>query len=181
MTIKLTIGNPNSNQTFQATLNKEEWKEYSQAFEAEEERLVVYPWTCLLIPTRVNSFVGVSKDLFLPTTVNLALKINNLIAKTLMVIGCALLDAITFPVRLLTGIPWKIMTPKKEDNNLFKFLLQKNVPEEILKADYVKVKVEFENIDPIGIGLGENRYNRRPLIYLPLTALMHPKREIDTI
>lgn len=110
---------------------------------AEVERIsqtnIVNPFVAAFIPVRTNNLEHFSKDLFSPM-VSLALKIEDTAAKFFAVIGAVILDILLLPVRLLTT-PIRLLTAnKKEDHSLYKFLKAKNIADNILKADTIKIK-----------------------------------------
>ncbi len=101
----------------------------------------------LIIPIRTKgSFV---RDLFLPTFLNQAIKVQNLFRKILAMIGAIFLDFFTLPVRLITALP-RVIYNKCIEDAFHKFLRENGAPEHILNQDFVQVtlfwKKEYETL-----------------------------------
>lgn len=98
--------------------------------------VTLFPAT--LFPVRTNNFANFSKDFFLPTVMNQAIKVKNVAAKVFAVIGALFLDLATLAIRLLTFIPRIILNALKEEHPLHCYL-RKNENNEALDLDSVKV------------------------------------------
>ncbi len=92
-----------------------------------------------VIPVRTNNLKNFSKDFFLPTTINHAVKVQNIVDKIFAVLAALPLDVLTFPVRLLTCIPRIISNTKQEEHLLRQYLINQNVDKKILENDHVRV------------------------------------------
>lgn len=97
-----------------------------------------------LMPVRTNNFHNFSKDFFLPTFVNHAIKVQHTVGKIFAVLGALILDTLTFPIRLLTCLPRTISNARKEQNPLKKYLINERIAPKLLKSDHVKVRLEWE-------------------------------------
>lgn len=95
-------------------------------------------------PVRTNNLSNFSKDFFLPTTVNHAIKVQNTVGRIFAVLASLVLDAVTFPIRLLTCIPRVISNSKQKENPFRKYLIDEGVDKKILESDHVRVKLGWE-------------------------------------
>jgi uncharacterized protein (TIGR02452 family) len=101
----------------------------------------VYFPLSLLYPVRTDK-VNLSKDLFLPTTINQALKIKNIVFKVFAVLIALVFDIPTFPIRLLTCIPRMLHNAKQEPSELWSYLWAKEeVNRDLIASDYLLVEV----------------------------------------
>lgn len=64
--------------------------------------------------------------------------------KIFAILGALILDAITFPVRLLTCIPRVISNARQEQNPLKTYLVNEGVDPKLLESDHVRVRLEWE-------------------------------------
>jgi len=105
-----------------------------------------------LIPTRTNNLRNFAQDLFLPTFVNHALKLQNVVAKIFVILSALILDMLTFPIRLLTCMPKvlsnacqkqkpKVLTGSDSDRDQ-KVVKADLVPKSVVVPVDIPVKVE---------------------------------------
>ena len=94
----------------------------------------------LLFPVRTNSPLNFAKDFFLPTVVNQVLRIESVAWRILALFGALLIDALTFPVRLVTCIPRVIRNANTKEHPLKSYLIAEGIDKKILKSDHVSVK-----------------------------------------
>lgn len=103
-----------------------------------------------LLPLRTKNVRDFSKDFFLPTFVNFALKVNNIALKVLASIFAIAFDVITFPIRLLVTPVRAIYNYRKSDDKhpLISLIEQTNknnsVNEDILTINYIKEEIELK-------------------------------------
>lgn len=93
-----------------------------------------------LYPVRTNNLNNFSKDFFLPTLINHALKVESTAFKALAIIGAVFLDLITFPIRLLTFIPTLIVNALKPESSLHRYLRETGW-DKIIERDSVEVSL----------------------------------------
>jgi hypothetical protein len=104
-----------------------------------------------LITVRSDTLANFSKDFFLPTFINHALKIDSLALKVIMCIAALALDIVTLPIRIITLIPRLYLnaTHPKTQNVMYRFLEAFGAPPELLNRDHI-----FLSFDGI---IGKNR------------------------
>lgn len=135
---RITVSHAEKNITWSHSLTKEE---YLQVKSGSRAALGIIPAVC--IPVRVHNWRDFSKDFFLPTTVNRAIKVQHIAGKAFAMLIALFVDVATLPIRFVTCIPRAIYNPTKEENPLYQYLLpQHTVSEELLESDYVKVRLE---------------------------------------
>lgn len=89
---------------------------------------------------RTNNLNNFAKDFFLPTLVNRALKVQNVVVKIFAIIGAFILDVVTFPIRLLRCLPRVVENSSQEEHPLRQYLRANNVDPRLFEADYIKIK-----------------------------------------
>lgn len=100
-------------------------------------------WKTVVFPIRTNTLTNLFKDLFFPLTIQTALKIEGVANKIFAVLGSALADLATLPIRLAT-LPWRLYQRRVEEANPFKqYLEQEGAPEEIFNSDCLRVHFEW--------------------------------------
>lgn len=176
--VTLTIKNPQNGHSYSEQFSAQEWENagYNKILNEGNRISSAAILTPLVIPVRVDKWKNFAKDLFLPLTVNMAIKINNFALKVIAILICFIFDIATFPIRIITAIPWKIAAPKKEENPFYKSLKEKNVPENILQGEFVMVKIiktspTFNN----RISGEHSNFFTFPLNYMPLGELLVDK------
>lgn len=100
-------------------------------------------------PVRTNNLKNFSKDFFLPTTLNHAIKVQHTVGKVFAILASLVLDVLTFPIRLLTCIPRVISNGKQTENLLHKYLIAEGVDKKLLESDHVRVRLEWEKPSPL--------------------------------
>lgn len=111
-------------------------QEYERLLKSETftGRKVYSNWTALLIPIRTHHVEAFIEDLFLPTTFNVALKIEDIAQKYIAVLACIAIDLVTLPIRLITAIfCYSRQQPSKEQHLFYEFLLEKGFNRDQLK------------------------------------------------
>lgn len=106
------------------------------------------------IPVRTNNLINFSKDFFLPTLVNQALKIEDTACRIFASLGALLFDLLTFPIRLFTFIPRIINNCKKPDHPSFTYLQEQGCNDKRIYASGY-VQVEFERHASLAYGKQE--------------------------
>lgn len=97
----------------------------------------------VLRPVRTNTIKNFAKDFFLPTTINRALLVKNLVGKVFAILGALVFDTLTFPLRLASCVPALLMNSNPEDHLFYKYLQEQKVEPNFLKAEHVYVKWTF--------------------------------------
>jgi hypothetical protein len=112
-----------------------------------------------LKPVRTNNFQNFAKDFFLPTLVNHAIKVENIIGKIFAILGALILDTLTFPIRIVTFIPRVISNGCQEQDLLKKYLINKGVDPKLLDSDHVRVRLEWEKTTPYSQTAGKIQHS----------------------
>lgn len=112
-------------------------------------RDVISPWRATLYPVRTNNWKNFAVDLLLPTTPVLyqALKTDSCIAKIFVTLFSLILDAATFPIRLVTMIPRMVINASQPEHPLLTYLKNQNAIQTLLETDRVGIKLTWN--DPI--------------------------------
>lgn len=133
----LTVTNPVTHKYQTVPLSPEELGNIDRLSAAK----TLCPMRAALVPVRTDR--NLPKDLFLPTVVNHAMKIDNVAARIFAVIGALVFDIITLPVRIMTAPFRAALSKKKENGELYKYLIDKGVDKKILNADEVQLKLDW--------------------------------------
>ncbi|HSW73030.1 MAG TPA: hypothetical protein VLG44_06465, partial [Chlamydiales bacterium] len=83
-------------------------------------------------------------DFFLPTVINHAIHVQNIVGKFFAIIFGLALDLVTFPARFIMAIPRAISNALQDESPLRKYLKNQGVDEKLLADDYVQVKLGWE-------------------------------------
>lgn len=98
------------------------------------------------IPIRTNSWHFLAKDLFLPTFINRAIKVDNIVLRILASCFAIILDVITLLPRLI-ATPFRIVHNRNSnDHPLFKLVKTKPDSSEIEKFGLLKIKIDFRRM-----------------------------------
>lgn len=86
-----------------------------------------------IMPIRTHDIKSLAKDLFLPSLVNAALKVRNVVDKIFIIIFATIYDLLTFPLRIVTLIPRCIYNSCKASKKhiLSEFLASKGAPQHL--------------------------------------------------
>jgi hypothetical protein len=95
-----------------------------------------------LYPVRTNTLKNFATDLFLPMTLNVAIRVERAAYRAFAIIGAILFDLLTLPIRLVTAIPRLIGNRNPKITPLHQFLLDNKVNGEVLETDHVHVQLE---------------------------------------
>ncbi len=125
-------------------------EEFNQVYcFCQKSRNAVSMVDATLMPVRTDNLKNFSKDFFAPTVANYAIKVQGIVKKIFVILLALIIDAISFPFRLLTCIPRIIYNAKQEIHPLHKYLKQQqDVDDSILKTDHVLVKLNWEKVNP---------------------------------
>lgn len=122
-------------------------------------------WTAaLLFPVRTNSLSNFVKDLFFPTLINHATRVDSIVLRFFAVIAAAALDLLTLPIRLLTTIPTIISNNKMPELPLHKYLVEKGLSKTLAQSDSVKVEIFYEKKGEIPLLLHPAGATRQELV-----------------
>ncbi|MCP5506787.1 MAG: hypothetical protein H7A37_00580 [Chlamydiales bacterium] len=136
---QLDITNPITSKTQSISLSSKKIENVGKLSNTK----TINPFLATLIPVRTNSWKNFSKDFFLPTVVNHAMKVDNIAAKIFAVLGAIILDVLTLPIRLVTAPFRAALSNKKESHDLYKFLKSSGVDEKVLDADELQLKLKW--------------------------------------
>lgn len=93
-------------------------------------------------PVRTNTLKNFATDLFLPTTLNVAIRVERAAYRAFAMIGAILFDFLTLSIRLVTAIPRLISNRNPKITPLHQLLLDQKVNKEVLETDHVHVQLE---------------------------------------
>lgn len=96
----------------------------------------------LIFPIRTSD-LNYLNDLFLPTYLSTALKIENAVLKKLAAIGLICIDLVTVPIRLITSAVRVLWNACKSEHPLHKFIREKNADKDILNAERVIATIKW--------------------------------------
>jgi len=105
-----------------------------------DNRKVFNIFQAAAVPVRTNNKKNLCKDLFLPTTLNQALRVKNIVGKIFAIIGSLFLDIPLFPIRLILLAKRVSQNKKAGVHDLSKYLQENGVKE---KCEHVFVKIEW--------------------------------------
>ena len=114
----IKVSNLDNNTEWEKELTDEEFPQV-QGYVQGKSTIAIIPAT--FKPVRTNNLKNFSKDFFLPTTLNHAIKVQHTVGKIFAILASLVLDVLTFPIRLLTVIPRVISNAKPEENQLHKY------------------------------------------------------------
>jgi len=131
--------------------NPENQVQWEKQLTSNEEALQI-KWYCekgrtvdffsaALSPVRTHNFKDFLEDFFLPTVLNRALHVNNLVGKIFALIGALIFDLLTFPCRLFTFIPRWLDNPPPSKHPFYQYLRKEHAPETL--TDSTHLDVEF--------------------------------------
>lgn len=144
MPFHIKVSNSENRTSWEKPLTPEEYKTV-KTYISSSKTVSILPAT--LKPVRTNNFKNFSKDFFLPTLVNHALKVQNATKRNFAILGSLVLDTMTFPIRFLSGLvvcASKIGSKKPPQNLLKKYLIEQNVNAKLLESDHVSIRLEWE-------------------------------------
>ncbi len=136
------VTNPQNNLSWEKQLSNEELAQVRDIAKGQPT-INIFPAT--LKPVRTDNWENFSKDFFLPTLVNHAIKVQHAVGKIFAILGALILDLITFPIRLITCIPRVLNNSKKSENPLYQYLQANGVDRNISESDHVTVKLGWES------------------------------------
>lgn len=113
-----------------------------------ENRPPVTNFSALLYPVRTNNFKNFALDLFLPATMQAALRIENVVLKVFAILAGVALDVLTLPIRLITALPRAIYNHVQPDSPLTEMLKRFDAPREIISSGRVKIEIRMDTNIP---------------------------------
>jgi len=143
MTFNIKVSSLDNNIFWEKQLTSDEYQQVKDYVKGKDTVSII-PAT--FKPVRTNNLKDFSKDFFLPTTINHAIKVQHVVGKIFAILASLVLDVATFPIRLLTVIPRVISNAKKEESQLHKYLITEGVDKKLLESDHVRVQLEWEKI-----------------------------------
>lgn len=141
MPFNIKVSNLDNNTYWEKQLTADE---YQQVKEYLKGKPVISMIPAIFQPVRTNNFKNFSKDFFLPTTINHAIKVKSIVVKIFAILASLILDLLSFPIRILTVIPRVIVNAKQDKIKLNKYLIAQNADKKLIKSDHVRVRVEWE-------------------------------------
>lgn len=142
----IKVSNAENNTTWEKQL---EHKECQQVDDYLNGKRAVSIIPATFIPVRTNNFENFSKDFFLPTFINHAIKVEHVAGKVFAIFASLILDVLTFPLRLLTCIPRILSNTAREKNFLYNYLIEEGVDEKLLESNHVRVHLTWEQTSPL--------------------------------
>jgi len=137
----IRVSNVDNNTVWEKGLTNEEFQTV-KGYVKGKSTIAIIP--AILKPVRTNNLENFSKDFFLPTVVNHAIKVQCTVGRVFAILAALILDVFTFPIRLITAIPRAISNAKEKENPLRKYLISESVDEQLLASDHVLVKLGWE-------------------------------------
>lgn len=129
----------------------------------------------LLVPLRTNRLKNLMEDLFFPTIVHHAMKVQEIGAKILAIVATFFVDLFTLPIRLVTCIPriiYQVRQPKhpliqamRDSERAIEHFGLSRIPEELLHADVLET--EITEIYSYGVDTSEKRTSLRTIYLVP--------------
>lgn len=141
MTFNIKVSSLENNIVWEKQLTNDEYQQV-KGYVKGKDTVSIIPAT--FKPVRTNNLKNFSKDFFLPTTLNHAIKVQHAVGKIFAILASLVLDVLTFPIRLLTVIPRVISNAEQKENQLHKYLITEGVDKKLLESGYVIVKLEWE-------------------------------------
>lgn len=100
--------------------------------------------TAVLVPVRTKKMSSFAQDLFLPTLVNHAIKVEHVAKRILAAFVAILLDLVTIPIRLITAIPRMIANSANPTHPLVSYLKKEKADKKVWqKAEQIQVYIEW--------------------------------------
>lgn len=146
MISNIKVSNLENNVFWEKQLTNEEFKAVKDYVSSKSTLTVI---SATFKPVRTNNLKNFSKDFFLPTTINHAIKIQHAVGKVFAILAAFVLDILTFPVRLITVIPRTISNAKQEEHPLREYLIAQGVDSKLLELEHVRVRLDWESISQV--------------------------------
>lgn len=134
----ISVTNSNNGTTWTKQLTDDE---YQNTHDYSKSKNTVSLLAGTIKPVRTNSLSNFATDFFLPTTINHANKVQNIVVKIFALLASLVLDILTLPIRLLTFLPRIYFNSKQEETSLHKYLKEQGVDSTLVNSDYVNVKL----------------------------------------
>jgi hypothetical protein len=136
--VHISIANAADSKKWEKDISQEDYNKI-KGYDGEPGCFVLYG---LAVPIRTNNLKNLATDLFLPTTLNYAVKLEMTILKVLAIVASLFIDLLTLPIRCLTLIPRIITNYFKENNPMYQYLSNAGMDKDLLNEDFVKVQFE---------------------------------------
>jgi hypothetical protein len=141
MTNGIRIYNLENNEAWEKRLTDEEYNQVKDYVDGKDSISMI---PAMFKPVRTNNLKNFSKDFFLPTTINHAIRVQNTVGKIFAILASLVLDVFTFPLRLLTCLPRVISNANQKENLLHKYLITQGVEKKLLESDHVRIRLEWK-------------------------------------
>lgn len=147
---------------------------------SEEEFNTVYSYianrsvtnfSAILYPVRTNNLKNFALDLFLPATIQVASRVDNMKLKIFAVIASLLLDTLTLPIRLVTAVPRVIYNSSQPDSPITSYLKEHGAPQQVFYSGRVRVGLEK---DYYSDQAGFRRQRNHQYIFFKTNLIAHP-------
>lgn len=142
----INISNLDNTLSWEKQLSEGPEYEKVKTFVNDKSRSSVGIIKATLTPIRTNNLKNFSKDFFLPTTINHAIKVQKAASKPFAILASLILDVLTFPIRFLTCIPRIISNAKQEEHLLHKYLIKEGADKTLLESGHARVELGLESI-----------------------------------
>ena len=93
-----------------------------------------------LCPVRTDRVRHVAGDLFLPTTLNQAARVHNIVARFFAVLGALVFDLLTLAFRIMSVVPRAIYNALQPHNGMRAFLLEQGVRADVLDEGIIRIQ-----------------------------------------
>ncbi|MBA2728136.1 MAG: hypothetical protein H0U49_08200 [Parachlamydiaceae bacterium] len=129
--------------TWQKQLSADECQKVKTYLKSEDK---IGPLSATLKPVRTNNWDNFSKDFFLPTTVNHAIKVQHTVGRIFAILASLVLDIFTSPIRLLMT-PYRVYSnANKEEHPLQKYLKAEGVDEKMFESGRAELRLQWETM-----------------------------------
>ncbi len=133
---RITIQDQSNEVIWQSDLDIDEFNRVKDMSSISKEVVPIFLDTLRCV--RTNSLKGIAEDLFLPTVVHHAIKVESIAFRCIAIVAAFILDIGTLFIRLITFIPFAIYNAFQEEVPLHQYLVEQEVDEDLIR-ECVKV------------------------------------------
>lgn len=157
MTGLVKISNLENKTVWEKPISIEEYKQI-KSFMSKGHNTVL-PFVAVLYPVRTNNLNNFAVDFFLPSTINIAIRVENVIGRVIATIAAIMLDVATLPIRLLTTIFRIQSNSNRAITPLHRYLLDQKVDSKLFETGYVNVHLSRIKTDVEFLGKKHDKIN----------------------
>lgn len=140
MISNLQIQDTDSNVRWEKQLTDEDYKLVENHLKGEK---IVGIFSATFKPVRTNNLKNFSKDFFLPTTLNHAIRAHCFVSKFFAIPSSVILDFLTFPVRIWNCRSRIISNANRNEISFHRYLIDEGVDSKLLKSGSVRIRLEW--------------------------------------